>query len=162
MTAEELAEVQQLADAGEHDAARERLRTIEFYPLPRSLIEPLARLYWQLGYAEMAGRLWYDVSEASGPEVEQAVAAFERSYGDHPRLVLDTLCELPFRGTPGNERMKRLEQRVNALPKRVTRQQTWRQWLTERVLFFGCATVLCLLIVLMVAGAMAIISELRR
>ena len=60
------------------------------------------------------------------------------------------------------DRAEPLEQRVNALPKRIARPQTWRQWLTERVLFFGCATVLCLLIVLMVAGAMAIISELRR
>lgn len=161
MTADELDEVQQLADAGEHDAARERLRTIEFYPLPRSRIEPLARLYWQLGYAEMAGRLWY-VTAASRPEVEQAIAAFERANGDHPRVVLDTLCEMPFGGTPGNERLKRLEQRVNALPRRNASPQTWRQWLTERAIFFGCATVLCLSIVLMVAGAMAIISELRR
>ena len=96
--------------------ARDRLHTLVYnYPNDLALRTRLAEVYHRLQFPAMAGRYWY-LDEQRTPEMETAVAAFERSVGGDPLLMISAL---KFRGDPYEEipdyargRLKTLRQAV--------------------------------------------------
>ena len=59
MTDDDLRAIQELVESGNFEAASQHLQNL-ISPYPTvDQADTLAQLYWQLGYAEMAGRLWY-------------------------------------------------------------------------------------------------------
>lgn len=82
---------------GDLGKARDRLHTLVYdSPNDVALRSRLAEVYHRLQFPAMAGRYWY-LDEHRTPEMETAVAAFERFCGGDPLLILSAL---KFRGDP--------------------------------------------------------------
>ena len=82
---------------GDQGKARDRLHTLVFnYPNDVALRTQLAEVYYRLQFPAMAGRYWY-LGGYRTPEMETAVAAFEKSCGNDPLLMLSAV---KFRGDP--------------------------------------------------------------
>ncbi|MEE8443576.1 MAG: DUF6584 family protein [Dehalococcoidia bacterium] len=96
---------------GDLGKARDRLHTLVYdYPNDVALRTRLAEVYHRLQFPAMAGRYWY-LNEHRTPEMEIVVAAFERSCGGDPLLMLSAL---KFRGDPcyAGDRLIALRQAV--------------------------------------------------
>ncbi len=82
---------------GDLGKARDRLHTLVYnYPSDMALRARLADVYHRLQFPAMAGRYWY-LEEHRTPEMETVIAAFERSCGNDPLLMLSAI---KFRGDP--------------------------------------------------------------
>lgn len=153
MTDDDFREIQKLVDSGDLAAAKDRLKTIA-RPWPEPDLdfrEPLAEIYWRLGYAEMAGLFWY-VGEATSSEIEQAIAAFEHSCGDHPLTIRDRVRLDLQQATSVSARVRRLHERVDAIAEPKAPPPTPSRWLNERTILLGCATALAFIVAFTVVG----------
>ncbi|MBI4338369.1 MAG: hypothetical protein HY680_00270 [Chloroflexi bacterium] len=90
-----LARVEADVERGDLGKARDRLHTlVHDNPNDLALRARLAEVYHRLQFPAMAGRYWY-LWEHRTPEMKAAVAAFERSCGSDPLLMLSAI---KFRG----------------------------------------------------------------
>ena len=112
-----LAQVEANLQRGDLGKARNRLHSLVFnHPNDVALRSRLAEVYHRLQFPVMAGRYWY-LEEHPTPETQEAIAAFRRSCGDDPLLMLSAL---KFLGDPSQlpdgsrERLDALRQAVHA------------------------------------------------
>ncbi|MBI4202007.1 MAG: hypothetical protein HY532_02675 [Chloroflexi bacterium] len=92
-----LARVDADVRSGDLGRVRDRLHTLIYhYPNDVALRSRLAEVYQKLQFPAMAGRYWY-LEERRTTEIEASIAAFERSCGGDPLLMLSAL---KFRGDP--------------------------------------------------------------
>jgi|SRR5947209_12483994 len=146
--------------------ARDRLQgLLATYPGDLEIRRRLGDAYWRLGNPTMAGRYWY-LGESDAPEVAEAKSAFERSCGNNPQRMLQTL---KFKGDPSAIQdpyarrtlqilMEGAEaQRPQLSDEQLARLRDWQR--KSAITFYGCAGIAVLMILLFVIGFIFVLSK---
>jgi len=147
----ELAIVGHDVDEGRLNDARERLRALCFFASDRNCLE-FGQLFLRVGIPEMAGRFWY-FEENPTAEMTDAIRAFEKSCGNSPILIGNSLRLFPHRRME-NDVLERLRADERNLIDRYDYNFAPRShWATDRLILVGCSIVgFVVLFVLMMGG----------
>lgn len=165
---EDLAELRTLVDADRREEAAKLLKQMALERFIHSgQNRELGDLCMRLGYTVLAGRWWY-LEEHKTPEMQAACREFERSCGEHPRLIAESLgwINAQSNGYP-QRRLRELYSQAEAIRSRDKElgraPKRWKALVLDQGCLLICAVaVIVFLIGLATISAVFFSADLRR
>jgi hypothetical protein len=157
----DLAAIRRAISDGNAEEAKAKIRSVSLNVSPGSrLTKEIGELYLELGFSAMAGRYWYLLEDKS----DQMIAAceeFERSLGNSPVLIMETLGWCPERSSYATAKMDELRDRAKVFRRQhhYNMKPTRDMW--DRVALVGCGVVGFVLLFVFIAGIMFIVTWFR-
>jgi hypothetical protein len=158
----DLTAVRTAISSGQLEEATNRLGAICCYTPPDfSHFKEIGDLYWELGFPAMAGRYWYLLDNKTD-KMLSACDEFQRSLGNNPASIIRVLDPWFLEPPPEIEsKLEELRNRSQDFQRQYHGEQENPQSILPRILFFGCAVLMTIMMFIFVSGIIFIIQWFR-
>jgi hypothetical protein len=160
----DLAEVQSAIAHGQRNEAIAKLQAVALNVPPGQILsKDIGDFFYELGFAEMAGRYWYLLDDKSDAMVV-ACQKFEHSLANSPGQIADAFMSTLQAKVQPCEWVRLRELRDQARAYRNAHEysiEPRNRAVQGRIVLFCCATITCLVLFLMAMGVVYITTWFR-